>query len=256
MKIRIDKDIPEPSKGFIRKFGRALGDFQMINEGDTIMAGLSGGKDSIIMLLSLIEIRKRIKADFELKACTVDITGGDNDLDKMDELCKKLGIDYFVENHQVLEIIRKRNERSPCSLCSNMRRGILCNSAKARGCNVLALGHNLDDVAETALLNLFRTGRFKCFKPVTWLSRTQIRVIRPLIYIEESHIESEIERMALPVIKNKCPYDSNTKRQTMKHDIEKLKDSVPDIKLNIQKALTRYDIDDLWDIPEKDRNNN
>jgi tRNA(Ile)-lysidine synthase TilS/MesJ len=238
-----------PSKNLLRKAGKALGDFKMIDHGDKIMVGLSGGKDSLMLLLALVHLRRKIKADFTLGACTVDISGGEMDLSELNRFCTELGVGYFINSHPTLEIIRARNERSPCSLCANMRRGILCSEAKKHGFNVLALGHNLDDVAETVLLNLFRTGRFKCFKPVSWLSRMEISVIRPLIYIEESHISSEAARLNLPLKDMKCPYNNVTERATTKELLKHISGSIPDVKLNIEKALSRLDPEDLWSDP-------
>lgn len=235
-----------PSKNLLRKAGKALGDFRMINQGDRILVGLSGGKDSIVTLLALLHLKRKIKAEFSLGACTVDISGGEMDLSVLRNFCHHLGVEYYVSSHPTLDVIKARNERSPCSLCANMRRGILCSEAQNHGFNVLALGHNLDDVAETVLLNLFRTGRFKCFKPVSWLSRMNITVIRPLVYLEESHIDSEAKRLNLPVVDMQCPYNDVTERQTMKQFLAKLEESVPDVKLNIEKALGRLDPEDIW----------
>jgi len=230
--------------------GKAIADFQLIGEGDSIMVGLSGGKDSMALLLALRELQIRSPVKFSLKAGTLDITGGTADLSPFSSFCEKMGIPWTIRPYPVLEIIENREERSPCSLCANIRRGILCSMAREEGCNTLALGHNLDDVVETVLLNMFHTGRFMCFKPRSWLSRSDVWVIRPLIYIEEEHIRSEVLRIGIPVAEKACPYDRQTRRERVKQMIEELRKDIPDIKNNIIRSLSRMSPMDEWKEPE------
>lgn len=230
--------------------GKAIADFRLIREGDSIMVGLSGGKDSMALLLALREMQIRSPVRFTLKAGTLDISGGKADLSPFSSFCEKIGIPWTIQPYPVLEIIEKRKERSPCSLCANIRRGILCSMAREEGCNTLALGHNLDDVVETVLLNLFHTGRYMCFKPRSWLSRSDVWVIRPFVYIEEEHIRSEVLRVGIPVTKNICPYDHQTRRERVKEMIEELRKDIPDIKNNIIRSLSRMSARDEWERPD------
>lgn len=230
--------------------GKAIADFRLIREGDSIMVGLSGGKDSMALLLALREMQIRSPVRFTLKAGTLDISGGKADLSSFSSFCEKIGIPWTIQPYPVLEIIEKRKERSPCSLCANIRRGILCSMAREEGCNTLALGHNLDDVVETVLLNLFHTGRYMCFKPRSWLSRSDVWVIRPFVYIEEEHIRSEVLRVGIPVTKNICPYDHQTRRERVKEMIEELRKDIPDIKNNIIRSLSRISARDEWARPD------
>ena len=169
------------------------------------MIGLSGGKDSLLLSLALASLRKRSPVKFELRACMIDQSGGSMKTGAVLGYMAVLGIPVTTITHPTYQIMKEREERSPCSLCANMRRGMLANAARAAGCGVLALGHHKDDAAETVLMNLFYGGRFKCFHPHLYMSRTQIRVIRPMIYVEERNIRLETERLALPVTSSCCP---------------------------------------------------
>lgn len=249
MSYKVQTGFTSFSRMFRKRMGQAIADFQLIREGDSIMVGLSGGKDSMALLLALKEMQIRSPVRFSLKAGTLDISGGTADLSPFSSFCEKIGIPWTIQPYPVLEIIKKREERSPCSLCANIRRGILCSMAREQGCNTLALGHNLDDAVETVLLNLFHTGRFMCFRPRSWLSRSDVWVIRPFVYIEEEHIRSEVLRIGIPVVKNICPYDHETRRERIKEMIEELRKDIPDIKNNIIKSLSRMSFKDEWEKP-------
>ena len=196
--------------------------------------------------MALGEILKRSPVKFEIEACTVDMTDGRMDTSSLKSLCDTMNVPYCVRCHPIEEIIHIRNERSPCSFCANIRRGILCSVAAAAGCTSIALGHNLDDVSETALINLFHAGSFRCFMPKLWQSRSEVWVIRPLVYIEERLIISESLRLGFPVIQNPCPYSGNTERERVKSIIEKLSSQIPDIRTKILGSLTRLDEKDKW----------
>ncbi|MDR1376542.1 MAG: tRNA 2-thiocytidine biosynthesis protein TtcA, partial [Synergistaceae bacterium] len=214
-----------------RKIGRAMGDFAMIEEGDKIVVGLSGGKDSLVLLHTLSEFRRRSRAHFELAACTVALTG--MDVSRLEDYCRARDVPYVVLRHSIAEIIESRDERSPCSFCANLRRGILNSRAREDGFNKLALGHNLDDAVETFFMNLFRGGRIRSFQPKFLQDRTGIEVIRPLIYAGETSILDEARRLELPILLGACPYAGKTERQRTKEMLGEMMTRVPDIFANV-----------------------
>lgn len=243
-----EKNTPDLPFSIRKKMGLALAEFRMISPGDRIMIGLSGGKDSLMLALALSGLRRRSPVKFSLSACTVDITGGETDTDSLRAFCESLDIAYSVKAHPIVNIINIRNERSPCSLCANIRRGILNTAVKDAGCNVLALGHTLDDAVETALMNLFHTGRFKAFQPKFWQSRSNVTVIRPLILVEERRITKEISRLGLPILPYTCPFSLETERVRAKKIIDQLAAGNPRIKYNIIHALKSIDEGDRWEL--------
>ncbi|NLL41568.1 MAG: tRNA 2-thiocytidine(32) synthetase TtcA, partial [Synergistaceae bacterium] len=214
--------------------------------GDRIMIGLSGGKDSLILSLALAVLRRRSPVKFGLSACLIDQTGGSMETAKVKEFMEELEIPLLLINHPTFSIMEEREERSPCSLCSNMRRGILAGRAREAGANVLALGHHKDDAVETVLLNLFYGGRFKCWQPTMFMSRTEIRVIRPLAYIEERRISLEAARLGLPVTSSCCPYSSDTKRLSAKNLLKEMEKEMPELKSNVIHALRNVKGNDVW----------
>lgn len=218
----------------------------MIRPDDRIMIGLSGGKDSLLLSLALAVLKKRSPIEFSLSACLIDQSDGAMKPEQLTDYMASLDIPLILLNHPTYDIIQKRQERSPCSFCANMRRGILANCAREHNCNVVALGHHKDDAAETVLLNLLYAGRFKCFHPHLYMSRTQIRVIRPLIYIEERHIRLETTRLNLPVISSCCPYGGKTKRRSAKDILAALEVEAPEIKSNILHALRNLRDNESW----------
>ncbi len=230
----------------MRSVGEAIRDYIMISPGDRIMIGLSGGKDSLLLSLALAALRKRSPVKFSLESCIVDQTGGSMDLKQVSDYMNALGIPISVINHDTYRIMAKREERSPCSLCANLRRGILASHAKENGFNVIALGHHKDDAVETVLLNLFYGGRFKCFHPHLYMSRTQVRVIRPLLYIEERRIFIEAERLHLPIVSACCPYGDKSKRKSTKELLAKIEETVPEIKSNVIHSLKNVTDRDVW----------
>ncbi len=229
-----------------KKIGLAISDYQMISDGDSIMIGLSGGKDSMILAFALAGLRRRSPVDFSLSACTVDITGGRQDLSELRGFCESLDIPYTVKPYPIVDIITNRDERSPCSLCANIRRGLLNTAAKEAGCLSLALGHTLDDAVETAFMNLFQAGRFKSFLPKVWQSRTGVTVIRPLVLVEERRIEREAGRLALPILPYCCPFSLDTERTRAKGTVATLAAGNPRIKYNVVHALKSIDESDRW----------
>ncbi len=224
----------------------AVDDYKMIADGDKIAVGVSGGKDSLLLLKALCELKRFYPADFSIVAITLDMRFGceDGDFSAIKEMCDNYGVEYVVKPTDLYEIIFEvRKEPNPCSLCARMRRGILHDTAKELGCNKIALGHHLDDAAETFLMNLLIESRVGCFAPVTYLSRRDITMIRPLIYVREREAESAAERLSLPVVESKCPANENTKREDVKQLIKALSEQYGDVPERIVGAMQRAGID-------------
>jgi len=219
---------------------KAVEDYNMIQDNDRIAVGVSGGKDSLTLLVSLAELKKYYPKNFELEAITLTLGLGETDLTPIAELCKKLGVNYTVEETLIGKIVfEARNEKNPCSLCANLRRGALNNTAKRLGCNKVALGHNKDDLIETFLLGLFYEGRANAFSPVTYLSRVDLHVIRPLIYVEERVVKDFIKSRNLEPIPSPCPAAGKTKRQYVKELIKEMVRHNKYVKSNIYGAIMR-----------------
>ncbi len=205
---------------------RAIQDYNMLEAGDKIAVGISGGKDSLTLLAALAAFRRFSEVPFEIMGITIDMGFQGVDYTPISEFCTEIGVDYIVKKTDIAEILFDiRKEKNPCSLCSRMRRGAINDLAKENGCTKVALGHNNEDVIETFFLSLFYEGRLNSFSPFTYLSRREIAVIRPLIYTAESDIRGYARRASLPIVKNPCPMDGVSKRQDMKDFInEKTKD--------------------------------
>lgn len=196
---------------------KAIDDYQMIQPGDKIAVGISGGKDSLTLLYALSELRRFYPNAFELEAITVDLGFEGFNLTKIQELCDQLKVPYTVVKTDIGKIIfEDRKEKNPCSLCSKMRKGAFNDKAKALGCNKLAYGHHKDDLVETMLLSLIFEGRFYSFSPVTYLDRMDITLIRPLLYVNEADVISFKDLYQLPVAKSPCPANGYTKREYAK----------------------------------------
>ena len=196
---------------------RAVDDYEMINDGDVIAVGVSGGKDSLALLETLAEMRRFYPKKYEIKAITVNMGFEGVDYSPIANLCERLGVEYRVVNTDIAKIIFDvRKEPNPCSLCAKMRRGTLHCTAVELGCNKVALGHHFDDTVETFMMNLFFEGRLGCYSPVTYLSNRDITLIRPLLYATEKDVLYFVNKRALPIVKNPCPEDHNTERENMK----------------------------------------
>lgn len=204
----------------LSKVRRAVDEYHMIEDGDRIAVGVSGGKDSLTLLVALAELRRFYPKKFEVVGVSLDMGYPDVSFAGVEELCQKLNIKYVVEKTDIAEIIFDvRKEKNPCSLCAKMRRGGVNSLAVELGCNKVALGHHNDDVLETFFLSLFYEGRLNCFSPVTYLSRKDIYVIRPMIYLPEGEIKGFANEVDLPIVHNPCPMDGYSKRQDMKEYI-------------------------------------
>ena len=223
---------------------RAVDDYNMIEEGDRIAVGVSGGKDSLTLLAALAGLKRFYPKEFELVAITEDMGFEGSDWSKISEFCDKLGVEYHVEKTDIAKIVFDiRKENSPCSLCAKMRRGALNGSAKKFGCNKVALGHHYDDVVETFMLNLFFEGRIGCFRPVTYLSRMDVTVIRPMIYMPEKDVRAYAAFASLPIVKSLCPADGNTQREEMKNLLHEMDRRNKGLKYRVFGAIQRGEID-------------
>ena len=224
----------------------AVDDYKMIQKGDKIAVGVSGGKDSLLLLKALCELKRFYSEEFTIVAVTLDMRFNNQagDFSGITKLCQEYGIEYVVKPTDLYEIIFNiRKESNPCSLCARMRRGILHDTAKELGCNKIALGHHLDDAAETFLMNLFIESRIGCFAPVTYLSRKDITMIRPLIYVREREAVAAAERLELPVVESGCPANEHTKREDVKNLINELSAQFGDVPEKIVGAMQRGGID-------------
>ena len=224
----------------------AVDDYKMISAGDKIAVGVSGGKDSLLLLKALCELKRFYSNEFQLVAITVDMRFGkqNGDFSPIARLCEEYGIEYVVKPTDLYErIFEVRKEENPCALCARMRRGILHDTAKELGCNKIALGHHLDDAAETFMMNLLLESRIGCFAPVTYLSRKDITMIRPLIYIREREALAATERLQLPVVESKCPANGLTKREDVKNLLQALSEQYGDVPERIIGAMQRGSID-------------
>lgn len=224
----------------------AMEKYNMIEDGDKIAVGLSGGKDSVALLCALAEMRRFYPKKYELIAVTADMRfdGVDTDYSSLEELCKKINVPYVIKRTDLADIIFNiRKESNPCSLCAKMRRGILHDMAKENGCNKVALGHHMDDAAETFLMNLLKGGNLDSFCPVTYLSRKDLYIIRPMVLASESLIAGAVKQNALPIVKSKCIMDKTSERQKTKDLIRELNKEYPMLREKIIGALQRKGID-------------
>ena len=224
---------------------RAIDDYGMIRAGDRIAIGISGGKDSLTLLCALAELRRFYPIPFELVAVTVDMGFAEPmKTDGVRALCEELNVPYHVVKTEIYKVIFEvRKEKSPCSLCAKMRRGALHNAARELGCNAVALGHHFDDVVDTFMLNLFFEGRIGCFQPVTYLSRKELTLIRPMIYMPEKDVRYFASHTALPVVKSACPADGNTERAEMQKLLTGLERTYPGLRYRIFGAIQRGEVD-------------
>lgn len=218
---------------------RCAQDYNMIKPGDRIGVGVSGGKDSIALLVFLAHLKNYEHIPFELEAVTVDLGFG-MDFSPIENLCKDLSVPFTLVKTEIAPVIFDyRKEKNPCSMCAKMRRGALNQALLERGLNKLALGHHYDDAVETFMMSLLYEGRISCFQPVTDLDRTGIVQIRPMLYIHEQTIDNFVNRENLPIVKNRCPVDKRTKREEIKKLVYDLSATYPDLKERIFGAMQR-----------------
>lgn len=222
---------------------KAVDEFQMIEEGDKIAVGLSGGKDSLTLLYALHGLRRFYPKPFDLEAVTVDLGWKNLDLSAIKTLCSDLEIPYTIVKTEIAAIVfEERKESNPCSLCAKMRKGALNQAIKERGCNKIAYAHHKDDVVETMLLSLIFEGRFHSFSPRTYLDRMDLTVIRPLLFVNEADIIGFQNKNHLPVAKSPCPADGYTKRQYAKDLLRQLNLDFPGVKERMFSAILNGNI--------------
>lgn len=233
----------------LSKMRQAINDYNLIEDGDKIAVGLSGGKDSLTLLYLLNSYRKFSPEKFELIAITLNPGKVDNL--PLHKLCKDLEVEFHEIQTDIQEIVFDiRKEKNPCSLCAKLRRGILHTTAKNLGCNKVALGHHKDDAIETLMLSISYEGRVNCFSPKTLMEKNTITLIRPMIYISETSIKSIAKKYNFPIITNPCPADKKTKREDIKNLIQELDDRIPGFKKNLFGALTNSKELFIWDKEE------
>ena len=219
---------------------RCIDDYHMIEAGDRIAVGVSGGKDSLTLLSVLAALRAYYPKPFALEALSIDMGLGGMDFAPVEALCRELDVPFTIRHTEIGKIIFDyRKEKNPCSMCAKLRRGALNDLISEHGFNKVALGHHFDDAVETMLMSLLYEGRIGCFEPVTYLSRTGVTQIRPMLYVGEQAIEHFAARMHLPVVHNTCPADKHTKRQEVKELIVTLQAQYPDLKTKIFGAMQR-----------------
>ena len=223
----------------------AIDNYNMIEENDKIAVGVSGGKDSLVLLYGLHLLSSYYPKKFSVVAITADpcFENKSSDFSAIESFCEKHDIPYYIKRTELYNVVFKdRQEKNPCSLCARMRRGILHDMAKAHGCNKIALGHHKDDAVETFLMNLLQGGTLGSFSPVTYLSNKDITMIRPMIALEEREVENACLRNALPVTKSNCPVDKETVREETKNLVKTLEQNYPALKQKIINAMKKSNL--------------
>ena len=226
-------------------------DYHMIEEGDRIAVGVSGGKDSLTLLVLMAKLRDFYPKKFTLEALSVDMGLEGMDFSPVEELCKQLNVPFTLIPTQIGPIIFDyRQEKNPCSMCAKMRRGALSSAMVERGITKIALGHHRDDAIETFVMSLLFEGRISCFQPVTYLDRVGVTQIRPMLYLPELSVVHFAERMQLPVVHNTCPADKHTKREEVKALVYEMQGRYPGLKDKIFFAMQRLPLPE-WGVEEQ-----
>ena len=232
---------------------RCVEDYHMIDAGDVVAVGVSGGKDSLVTLTALARLRAFYPIPFTVRAITLETGAPGMSFDAVADLCRQLEVPYTRIQVPVYDIVfNERKEKNPCSLCAKLRRGSLNTALTDLGIRKIALGHHYDDAIETLLMNLLFEGRIGCFQPVTYLDRTDITQIRPLLYCQESDIRRMAAKLALPVVKNTCPMDGHSRRQEVKELLAELEQRYPDLKKKLFGAVQRYPLYG-WDLEKMEK---
>lgn len=219
---------------------RAVDDYGMINKGDRVAVGVSGGKDSMLLLAALRQLQSYYPKRFELGAITIELGFEGMDFTPVKRFCEERGIEYTCVKTDIKEVVFDvRQEDNPCSLCAKMRRGALNNTLRELGMNKLALGHHFDDAVETFMMSLLFEGRLSCFQPVTYLDRSGVTQIRPLIYAGEQRIANLAAALELPIVENPCPQDKTSKRYEIKQLLKSMCGEYPDMRTKVFGAMQR-----------------
>lgn len=223
--------------GYMRK---AIDNYNMIEEGNKIAVALSGGKDSVTMLMGLKNLQRFYPKKFDIIAVTINPGFEGFDTDLLKNICKNIDVPLVIEDGHMKEIVFDiRQEKNPCSLCANIRRGMLNSIALREGCNKIAVGHNEDDVLETFIMNLFYAGSINTFAPISYMDRSKMTLIRPLIYAPEKYIRNFVKRNNIIIMPKACPMDGVSKREDIKNLLKNLQKDIPNIRANLYGAIKR-----------------
>lgn len=234
----------DPLNRFASLVRKGVDEYHMLDDGDAVAVGLSGGKDSLLMLCALKHLQRFYPKRYTLQAITVELGFEGMDFAPVAELCRRLEVPYTRIPTDIREVVFEvREEENPCALCANMRRGALNTAMKRLGCNKLALGHHRDDAVETFLMSLLLEGRVSCFKPVTYMSRADVWQIRPMIYAREEQIAAVAAALQLPVVTNPCPKDKDSRRYDVKQLLAALEKDYPDLRGKVFGAMQRYPLE-------------
>ena len=229
---------------------KGVDEYGMINAGDCVAVGVSGGKDSMLLLRAMRHLQIYYPKPFELKALTIEMGFEGMDFDPVQRMCDEIGVEYIRVKTDIKEVVFDvRREENPCSLCSKMRRGAINTAMREHGCNKLALGHHFDDAVETFMMSLMFEGRVSCFKPVTYMSRADVWQIRPMIYASEAKVAAVVQELGLPIVENPCPADTGSKRYEIKQLLQSLEKDFPDLRSKVFGAMQRLPLEG-WE-PQK-----
>ena len=232
---------------------RCVEDYHMIEPGETVAVGVSGGKDSLLTLTALARLRQFYPVPFSVHAITLETGTPGMSFDAVAALCEELEVPYTRIQVPVYQIVfEERKEKNPCSLCAKLRRGSLNTALGELGIGKIALGHHFDDAVETMLMNLLFEGRIGCFQPVTYLDRSGITQIRPLLYCHEDEVRRAVEKLHLPVVQNPCPANGSTRRQEVKELLAELEGKYPNLRQKIFGAMQRYPLYG-WNLEEMEK---
>lgn len=232
---------------------RCVEDYHMIDPGETVAVGVSGGKDSLLTLAALAQLRRFYPVPFNVHAITLETGTPGMSFDAVADLCRDLKVPYTRISVPVYQIVfEERKEKNPCSLCAKLRRGSLNTALKDLGISKIALGHHFDDAVETMLMNLLFEGRIGCFQPVTYLDRSGITQIRPLLYCHEDEVRRAAAKLRLPVVQNPCPANGSTRRQEVKELLLQLEERYPNLRQKIFGAMQRYPLYG-WNLEEMEK---
>lgn len=228
------------------KVKRAILNYGMLEQGDRVAVGLSGGKDSMAMLHLLCLIRREVPVDYTLHAIYIN-PGWPADVEVMAEFCRERGVPFTNKLTDIGEVVFEHHaDKNPCALCANLRRGAINNTARDLGLNKLALGHHLDDAIETFFMSLVYTGQFRTFSPVTFMDRSGITLIRPMIYLTQQTVQTLVARHGIPVVKSSCPVNGRTKREEMRELVGWLSERYPELKTRFLTAFQNLDPENMW----------
>lgn len=217
---------------------KAIDDYKMIESGDKIAVGISGGKDSLTLLYALAHLRHFYPKKFDIIAVTVDLGFGNLDLSKIEDLCRELNVEYHIIKTDIAQIVfQERKESNPCFLCAKMRKGALNNQIIKLGCNKVAYAHHKDDLIETMMMSFIFEGRLHTFSPVTYLDRSRLTIIRPLLYMYEGDVKGFVKTNDLPVVKSPCPVDGTTKREYAKKLVNQINREYTGAKARMFRAI-------------------